>query len=429
MIVGLKVDQEVVDKEAILEALAFVAERFLKYPVEEALPLALTQLGSAVHVARVAVISNNPDANGHPHPALHLEWTAPGVPSSEELGVPARDWDMNGLERWAELLPQNRPVAGPVSSFPASEHAPLRRLLIRSILVIPVFVENCWWGGIGFADNERERIWTDAEVDLLRVAAGLLGVAIGRRRTEEEQCRLHEALRQSQKLKSLGVLAGGLAHELNQPVQAVQGFAQRILRHHDDRVGQHADELEIILQATHRMDRIIQNIRLFAGERPLSPQLLDPTQPLEDALLLLGDSTEDDQISVRWTERPVDLPPVHIDRTLMGQVYLNLLLNARDELKELPGGVTRRIDLSGAVSDGQILVSVCDTGCGLSPEHEERIFEPFFTTKKVGQGLGLGLAIAHGIVVEHGGRLHYSLADGGGARFTVALPVPADDPI
>jgi signal transduction histidine kinase len=230
---------------------------------------------------------------------------------------------------------------------------------------------------------------------------------------------------QAGKLAALGELGAGLAHELAQPVSTVQGFAQRILRHSQAPIAAHADELQMIVSASQRMARIIDNIRLFSRDRAPQLEPLDPLTPLEDALLLLGRQLESHDIVVQWSERPADLPRVRGDRVQLQQVFLNLLVNARDALDSLPVGRPRRIRLDVRRQGSRLLLSVCDNGPGVASTNEGRIFDPFFTTKHATQGTGLGLSISYGILKSHRGELRYCRASEQGACFTVELP--ADD--
>jgi len=226
---------------------------------------------------------------------------------------------------------------------------------------------------------------------------------------------------QAAKLAALGQLGAGIAHELNQPIQSIQGFAQRIERHAEDPVEQHMDELKIIINATHRMARIVRNIRLFARDGELELQPLDPTAPVREALMLLSRQLQKSKIDVSWA-RPMEFPRVMGDLGKLQQVFLNLFLNARDVLDTLPLGAPRRVVLGGMVEHDRVMLTVADSGPGVPVEHEGRIFDPFFTTKDAGQGTGLGLSISYGIIKAHGGELVHERGQTGGAVFTVVLP-------
>ncbi len=231
-----------------------------------------------------------------------------------------------------------------------------------------------------------------------------------------------EQLVQSAKLAGLGELGAGIAHELNQPITIIQGFTQRIKRDGTRQIKDHADELDLIINASHRMARIVDNIRTFSRQSDFKPQPIDPLTPLDDALMLINEQLRLHGIEV---ERPAGdgLPLVMGDQIKLQQVFSNLIMNARDALGSLPKGRPRRLILGVRAEGERVVYSVEDNGPGISEEDQARIFDPFFTTKEVGRGTGLGLSISHGIVADHGGEIRYEPAEGGGARFLVSLPI------
>lgn len=226
---------------------------------------------------------------------------------------------------------------------------------------------------------------------------------------------------QAGKLAALGQIGAGIAHELNQPLQAIRGFAQRIKRRDDGTDARHTEELGIIIDATANMGRIVDNVRLFARDQPLELVPIDVRVAVEDALTLLGRQLAQRGIQLRW-DRPSQPLGVRGDRARLQQVFLNLILNARDAVEELPPGQPRWIEIRVREAAREVALVVRDSGVGVGSEHESRLFEPFFTTKSAGKGTGLGLAIAYGIVREHAGELSYRRDAAGGAVFTVSLP-------
>jgi len=240
---------------------------------------------------------------------------------------------------------------------------------------------------------------------------------------------LNEELREAQlklvqaaKLAGLGELGAGIAHELNQPITTIQGFTQRIKRNGERQIKDHADELDLIIKASYRMARIVDNIRLFSRQSDFKAEPIDPLTPLDDAMMLINEQLRLHGIEV---ERPAGdgLPRVMGDQIKLQQVFSNLIMNARDSLDTLPKDRPRRLVLRVRAEGDRVVYSVEDNGPGISEENQARIFDPFFTTKEVGKGTGLGLSISHGIVGEHGGEIRYELVEGGGARFLVSLPI------
>jgi len=320
----------------------------------------------------------------------------------------------------------------PEGISPASESIMLSN--VRSVLVAPfarqrdrrycLYVTHGQVGGL-FGEEERR-----LAAFITSLAGAALENAESYRRLEvafEALDRAHGELKSTQaqlvqaaKLAALGQLGAGIAHELNQPIQSIQGFAQRILRHGEAPVVRHRDELEIIVNATHRMAHIVQNIRMFAREGKPQRQPLDPVQPMRQALELLQRQLEELGVQVEWQVRT--LPRVLGDPVQLQQVFLNLIMNARDALVTLPEGVARALTLSGSAERDRITLIVADSGPGVPGELSGRIFDPFFTTKEPGEGVGLGLSISYGIIKDHGGELLCEPA-ASGARFSVVLPV------
>ncbi len=229
--------------------------------------------------------------------------------------------------------------------------------------------------------------------------------------------RLEEQLQQREKLSSLGLLAAGVAHEVNTPLAGISSYTQMLLKQFPTDDPRRA-LLEKIETQVLRASQIVQNLLNFARmERPTVGEL-DIRKVLDETLQLLEPQLRNTRIEVvkRYAE---ELPPILGDATKLQQVFMNLILNARDAMPE--GG---RLTLAAYLRDGQVCVDVEDTGVGIPPEHIARIYDPFFTTKGVGRGTGLGLALSYGIIQEHAGRIFVESQVGRGTRFTIALPAP-----
>ncbi|MFN8647678.1 MAG: two-component regulator propeller domain-containing protein [Gemmatimonadales bacterium] len=245
-----------------------------------------------------------------------------------------------------------------------------------------------------------------------------------------ERKRLEGQLVQAQKLEGLGRLAGGVAHEINNSMVGVLGYAelaeQQIAGHPEA-----LDDLRQIRLAGERVARITRQLLSFARAQ----QATQATVRLPDVLQRLGDSMAllaGDRIRVELT-LPGDLRPVRTDETQLEQVVINLVMNARDAMPE--GGQlslrARNVSLSSPRAVGAttlppgefVCLEVTDNGTGMTPEVRARIFEPFFTTKGVERGGGLGLAVCHGIVTNQGGAIEVESAPGAGTRMEVWLPV------
>lgn len=219
----------------------------------------------------------------------------------------------------------------------------------------------------------------------------------------------------SEQLASVGRLAAGVAHEINNPLTGVLAFAD-MLREKENMDAQDREDLELIIRETIRAREIVKGLLDFARETPQVKKLLDVNDLARQTLKLLGKREAFQNINLveNLTE---PLPQVHGDRNQLQQVFVNLALNACEAMPE--GGT---LMLSTSRTDGKVVLEVSDTGCGIKREHLDMIFEPFFTTKPVGKGTGLGLSVSYGIVHQHGGTLEVDSQEGKGTTFKVTLP-------
>ena len=272
-------------------------------------------------------------------------------------------------------------------------------------------------------------------------------VELARRKTELE--RIQAQLVHSEKMASLGQLAAGVAHELNNPAGFILsnisalpeyvGRLQKILRAYDAACFSPAD-IEVVAAAkrdvdydhilddlksiatdcfagAERIKAIVQNLRLFSRLDEAEFKEVDLHEGIESTIRLLSQYYTSPSIALRRVYG--DLPRINCYAGQLNQVWMNLLVNAAQAIGESSGEVSIKTS-----SDAQtVAVAVTDTGSGIAPEHINRIFDPFFTTKPVGEGTGLGLSISHGIIARHGGTLTVESAVGRGTTFNVVLPV------
>jgi two-component system, NtrC family, sensor kinase len=242
------------------------------------------------------------------------------------------------------------------------------------------------------------------------------------RRSQELQ------LMQAEKMSSIGVLAAGVAHEINNPLSSVAGYAEALLRRFRDEPGLAEDQrfevfqkyLEVIMKETYRCKGIIDSLLSFSRKSEGAVGPVDLNEVLQEVLVLVRFKSRYEQIEIGEFLQ-YDLPPVLGDGAGMRQVFMNLLLNAH-----------QAIDGAGMVEistfrDGEMGVAqIKDSGCGIPADRLAQIWNPFFTTKTVGQGLGLGLAITYNIVQRQGGEIQVESLKGKGSTFTVRLPLCRD---
>ncbi len=240
-----------------------------------------------------------------------------------------------------------------------------------------------------------------------------------RKRTEEERARLEAELRQALKMEAVGRLAGGVAHDFNNMLGAILGYAELAMRTTDPE--QIRADLDEIRQAAERSADLTRQLLAFARKQAILPQSLDLNEHIDRLsrmlLRLIGEEVE------MITRLSPDLEPVWMDPSQLDQIITNLCINARDALS--PGGrITIETGLSDLKEHGEprIVLSVHDTGHGMDQDTLAHLFEPFFTTKEPGVGTGLGLATVHGIVNQNGGHITVESTPGKGSVFRIFLP-------
>ncbi len=274
--------------------------------------------------------------------------------------------------------------------------------------------------GSPFLNEERE---------LLDAVARQIGVFVASVEAEQRQADIEATLRHADRLATIGQLAAGVAHELNDPLSNVLGFAQLALKAPDLPAQVRAD-LGRIVDAALRGREIIRKLLVFARQTPASKQPTSINAVIEEAMFLLEAGCENPGVRfVRDLGAP--LPDIDADPVQVRQVVTNLVINA---MQAIPSGgagtvtVRTSAEAVGWSSSGGVVLTVADTGCGMSPRVLRRVFDPFFTTKEVGQGTGLGLAVVQGIVAGHGGSIEVESEPGRGSTFRVRLPVHAPGP-
>ncbi len=227
--------------------------------------------------------------------------------------------------------------------------------------------------------------------------------------------RLEEQLQHAEKMASIGLLAAGVAHEVNTPLAGISSYTQ-MLRQQTDDADPRATLLEKIEKQTFRAAKIINNLLNFSRSGTSEFEALDVNKVLLDVLSLVEHQLDNARIKVR-RELCDDLPSVRGNENRLQQVFFNLILNARDAM---PSGGW--LTLATRVDDESVVIEVRDTGFGIKREDIKRIYDPFFTTKGIGRGTGLGLSVSYGILQEHGGAIFVESAPGQGTTFQVALP-------
>jgi two-component system, cell cycle sensor histidine kinase and response regulator CckA len=541
-------------REAILEAVAAGAEQLLRPGAwRDHVGQVLAALGEASLASRCYFMERVEGAAEPPRFAQNAEWVRQGIePQIGNAELQGFTFAEFGLDAWEQAFGRGEVVYARVESLDPAQRPHFEAQGIRSILSVPVFVAGEWYGVLGFDDCDGEHEWSVAEREALRAAAGTLGAAVERQRTDEALRQSEERFRQvaaavpqviwmftpdfsetlylspayetiwglsletgyreprsfiacihpddrdgmldsmsrvargpartpeyrirrpdgserwlrgsglpvrdasgrvlrvvgiteditdrkqlearllhSQKMEAVGQLAGGVAHDFNNMLTAIGGFAALL----EGEVAEGTDAEEYvheIQKATSRAAELTRQLLAFGRRQKLNAEVVDINALVREPQKMLR------RLVPAHIEIELRLEPeagqVRFDPTQMHQVLLNLVVNARDAM---PGGGrllirTRRQSIVQQQADGTlppgeyVVLEVQDTGVGMDDETLSRAFEPFFTRKPKGQGTGLGLATVEGIVSQSGGHIRVESRPGAGSTFSIWLPLAAD---
>jgi signal transduction histidine kinase len=254
------------------------------------------------------------------------------------------------------------------------------------------------------------------ERNLIDTVAHELATLIKRKEGEEDQFKLQEQLRHADRLGTIGQLAAGVAHELNEPLGNILGFAQ-LAKKCPGLPKQAEEDLEKILNASLNAREVIRKMLSFA--RPMRPQKqkISLNQIIEEGLYFFESRCAKEGVQLLRFLNP-ELPEILADPVQLNQVIVNLVINA---LQAMPRG--GRLTIQTHPEGDHVFLTIEDTGTGMSEEVLKQIFTPFFTTKEVGLGTGLGLPVVHDIITSHGGTIRVDTQIGSGTRFEIRFPI------
>ncbi len=272
---------------------------------------------------------------------------------------------------------------------------------------------------IGYAEQKPELDegpFLKEERSLLNEVARQTALIIERKQAEEDKLRLHDQLRHADRLATVGMLAAGVAHELNEPLGNILGFAQLAKKCSEVPISAKQD-IEKIERASLHAREIIQKLLVFAREVPPEKKHLKLNEVVEEGLYFFKARCAKEGIEL-VCNLCQNLPEIFADPVQLNQVLVNLVVNA---LQSMSGA--GRITVQTQFCDHNVCLVVEDTGPGMDKEVLDKIFVPFFTTKDIGHGTGLGLPVVHGIVTAHGGSINVKSDVGQGTRFEIRLPI------
>ncbi|NPV09427.1 MAG: response regulator [Anaerolineae bacterium] len=306
---------------------------------------------------------------------------------------------------------------------------PVERQLLddeRLALWAPVVVKGALRGVVVLGQKLKDALFSREDLEIAATLAGQIGVSMENAdlydhlRAEMRKLQeMQDQLVQAEKLSAVGELVSGVAHELNNPLTAVIGYAELLRSELADE--QTRKDVENILRSAERSRRIVRNLLTFARRQRTERRMVDVNEIIRQTIEIQAYQLRVDNITVETQLEP-DLPFTAADSSQLQQVFLNVIMNAHQAIRSIRD--RGKITVTSRLARPDVIrISIEDDGPGVAPEIAGRIFDPFFTTKEVGVGTGLGLSICYGIVSGHGGRIWVDSPPGGGATFIIELPV------
>ncbi|MDD2733368.1 MAG: response regulator [Desulfuromonadaceae bacterium] len=343
---------------------------------------------------------------------------------------PSTCYELDKTGIWGEAVRQRRSIIvnDYQAAHPLKKGYPKGHVQLLKFMTVPIFKGNSIVGVIGLANKETDYDATDIlQVSLL---TEVLWKTVERMQSETEREKLEEQFRQTQKMEAIGQLAGGVAHDFNNILQAIFSYSHLILaKARDNEPVKHY--VEELLKASNRAADLTKSLLAFSRKQEVTLTVIDISEVIKgNEAFLRRLIREDIELKVTCTGEPLT---VLADRGQIEQVFMNLVTNGRDAMPN--GGMlsieTQRVTLGQDFIDTHgygtagvySFFSVSDSGFGMDKETQSHIFEPFFTTKEQGKGTGLGLSMAYGIIKKHDGLITVYSEPGSGTIFKIYLPL------
>ncbi|GAB4556807.1 MAG: hypothetical protein Tsb0020_00420 [Haliangiales bacterium] len=395
--------------------------------IEMGVTSALTELGIISNVERAYVFLLSEDGQAL---ADAYEWTKEGVMGhdfSAFRGTPvtAFPWSMEQFLRGETVFVEDPESLPPVA---APERGACEALTIVSYVNMPLFAGGRLIGWLGFDSTTEPRTWNEEELQFMMIASDTIANAVERKRREEALFRQREL---SQRVASMGTLAAGLAHEINNPLTFVVGnlsYIRELIDEHPERIeGEDISDLKESVSHAHegadRVRRIVGDLRALALGESSETESVD-LPALLDSTLRMASNQLRHRAQVVSDYR--DVPAVSANASQLGQVLLNLVLNAAEAIPEGRADANT-ITITAKPERDAVCIQIRDTGRGIPADVLPRVFDPFFTTRNVGEGMGMGLSICYHLVRSFGGTIDITSEVGAGSCVTLHLPCASGD--
>ncbi len=276
---------------------------------------------------------------------------------------------------------------------------------------------------INYKCPEKEEnlvFFLDEEKSLLKSIVSQIVMVIEKERSQEEKYQLENQLRHADRLATIGQLAAGVAHELNEPLGSILGYAQ-LIKKNNTLDKQTKKDFEKIIKGSLHAREIIKKLMLFARQMPPKKNSLNINSIIKESIYFLEKRIADSKVIIRQ-DLSQSIPEIIADPSQLYQIMVNLIINAIQSMPD--GGI---IHIKTDTNNKMVSIKIKDTGSGISDDIKEKIFLPFFTTKDAHHGTGLGLPVVHGIITAHGGSINFKSKIGRGTEFIVKLPINSEN--